>query len=194
MSFVLAILLLSPSANCQEEYYMADEGDEILLVDSFGIQIGVTFSESGVAVNGSLLGGLFEFRGAADPFGSVSGWAMMSGDIYRGGGRTAKNLTPSKKDLEGKEPGLSVTTTPTKGWKLPGIKKLEELGFEVVPDPTEDDPNHHVIRPGKKLIDQGHTLREWIDGRDGIDEEKKETWPPLTKMLKEVAEEFVPKK
>jgi hypothetical protein len=87
-----------------------------------------------------------------------------------------------------------VTTTPTKGWKLPGIKKLEELGFEVVPDPTEDDPNHHVIRPGKKLIDQGHTLREWIDGRDGIDEEKKETWPPLTKMLKEVAEEFVPKK
>lgn len=61
MSFVLAILLLLPSANCQEEYYMADEGDEILLVDSCGAQIGVTFSESGVTVNGSLLGGLIEF-------------------------------------------------------------------------------------------------------------------------------------
>jgi hypothetical protein len=74
---------------------------------------------------------------------------------------------------------LTCVSKAIKGWKLPGIKKLEELGFEVVPDPTEDDPNHHVVRPGKKLIDQGHTLREWIEGRDGIDEEKKETWPPL---------------
>ena len=111
---------------------------------------------------------------------NISANLLMGDPVFRKGGKTAKNLTPRESDTD----GLSVTTTkPTKGWELPSIDDLEDLGFEVEPKPTDDDPNHHVIRPGQDLIDQGHTLEDWIDGRDGIDEDDESTWPHLTKLL-----------
>ena len=71
---------------------------------------------------------------------------------------------------------------------LPWLIELDELGFEIEADPTEKDPNHHVIRPGKKLIDQGLTLEDWAKGRDKIDEKDPDTWPKLTKILHELSE------
>jgi hypothetical protein len=116
--------------------------------------------------------------------GTLGGNSFMSfsmgSDIYRGGGKTAKNLTPRPKDTD----GLSATTTkPDKGWELKPKKDLEDLGFEVINDPTEDDAGHVLIKPGKKLRDQGHTLENWQDSREDIDEDNEDTWHPLTKLL-----------
>ena len=191
-SIVSAVLIFSFAslARGQDDYYWSEEGDDVLLVDSTSIQLGVSIDGSEVSVSASMFGGLVDFGGSFDPFGSMSGWAMMAGDgIFREGGKTATNLTPRVKDTEGDKPGLSVTTTPPpKGWKLPDKKKLDELGFEIEADPTEKDPNHHVIRPGKKLIDQGLTLEDWAKGRDKIDEKDPDTWPKLTKILHELSE------
>ena len=196
---LLVMLMLPLSfARGQDEVYYADQSESLVVEDSFGNSFQLRFDDGSVAISADFGSGLLEFGVSGSVDAGFSGWAgssLLAGDgIYRGGGKTAKNLTPSKKDLDGKEPGLSVTTTPTKDWKLPGKKEIEDLGFEVVPDPTDEDPNHHVIRPGKKLIEEGHTLREWVDGREGIDGSKPETWPELTKRLHKIGEPFTPSK
>lgn len=122
--------------------------------------------------------------GTVSMTGTLGGDSLMSfsmeSSIYRSGGKTAKNLTPRPQDTD----GLSATTTkPKKGWDLKTKKDLEDLGFEVVDDPTEDDAGHVLIKLGKKLKDQGYTWEDWQDSRGDIDEDKPSTWHPLTKLL-----------
>jgi RHS repeat-associated protein len=103
---------------------------------------------------------------------------------FRRGGRTATNLTPRLTDVT----GLSLSTTPTKGWVFPGGKtQLRTLGFEVDDDPTLDDPGHFLVRPGPVQEALGYDLASWAASRAGIDENDPSTWHRLTHLLRSAA-------
>ena len=104
---------------------------------------------------------------------------------YRGGGKTARNLTPRPVDVPG---GLSCTVTKIKGWTFAGGKEaIEELGFTVEDDPGEKDPGHFLVRPGPMHVNQGWTLEQWAATREKLDDKNDATWHDLTKMLHSIA-------
>lgn len=105
---------------------------------------------------------------------------------YRLGGKTAKNLTP-RPGLDDVA-GLSLTTTPGKGWMFPGGKdQLHALGFETQDVPTGDDPGHFLLRPGTGFIAQGWKLTAWAATRPHLLEADRSTWHELTKILHDAA-------
>lgn len=111
----------------------------------------------------------------------------MHNACFRYGGRTAKNLTPRLKDVDS---GLSLSTTPGKGWKINATQQeLQELGFTVIPDPTPTDPAHFLLKPGPEFQIKGWTLQNWASTRDLITDDPS-TWHPLTKILLDLAESY----
>ena len=106
---------------------------------------------------------------------------------YRYGGKTARNLTPRpNKDVD----GLSLSTTPGKGWKFRVSKEelQSKYGFVVQDDPTKDDPGHFLLRPGEEHIQRGWTLDNWAATRDSMTDDPS-TWHELTRVLKDLVEE-----
>jgi len=109
--------------------------------------------------------------------------------VYRWGGRTALNLTPRISDTEGNKPGLSLTTTPGKGWQFyNGKKGLLALGFIIIDNPTDKDTGHFVIQPGPAYVIKGWTLQAWAKTRTSIIENDPSTWHPLTSILRSIAQ------
>jgi hypothetical protein len=127
---------------------------------------------------------------------SASSGGLEPGDrcdtCYRHGGRTATNLTPRNIDIEGDKPGLSLTTTAGKGWRFKVTKQdlSRKYGFEIEDDPTDADPGHFVLRPGKEHIQQGWTLKSWANSRNVINENDPTTWHPLTQLLHNLVEPY----
>jgi hypothetical protein len=119
----------------------------------------------------------------------LDGTSVSEGPAYRWGGRTAMNLTPRPgQDTSGPKPGLSMSTTPKRGWTFSsGTAQLRNLGFELDPDSTDADPGHFVLRPGLGHVARGWTLDNWAATRLGINESDPSTWHDLTRILHDAA-------
>jgi hypothetical protein len=128
----------------------------------------------------------FTVGGAHTYFVGDGQW-LVHNTCFRRGGRTAKNLTPRLKDVDS---GLSLSTTPQKGWKIKAThQELEALGFTVIPEPKLDDPGHFLLKPGPEFESQGWTLLDWAKTRDTVTDDPS-TWHPLTKILFKLAEPY----
>ncbi len=117
---------------------------------------------------------------------------LVHNDCLRLGGKTATNLTPRAVDVQSDRPGLSLTTTPGKGWMFGKMQPqdFEAYGFKVTPDETPSDPGHFLLVPGSNHIAQGWTLQSWAAAREGtmVQPENPSTWHPLTALLVSLAE------
>jgi hypothetical protein len=112
--------------------------------------------------------------------------------VYRNGSYNARNLTPRLVDVPG---GLSMTIT------LPidraamirgGKPLLVELGFEIEPDSTPQDPGHFLLRPGASQRSRGLSLEAWAATRDTLNNDDPTTWYELTAILMGIAELYRP--
>ena len=115
--------------------------------------------------------------------------------VYLWGNHTAMNFTLRPDDLTKTPKGLSLTTTFKSDRRNVVIENgkshLSSLGFRIIedprpdPDPLKDNPGHFVIQPGIRHILRGRTLANWAAARENTNNDDKNTWHPLTRILME---------